>query len=58
VDGIVAESLTGVCKVRQRVVDLADPPVLAVIETSHSFFHGIDSIAFSTVLTPNRLILA
>jgi hypothetical protein len=39
-------------------VDLADPPVLAVIETSHSFFHGIDSIAFSTVLTPNRLILA
>jgi hypothetical protein len=58
VDGIVAEPFAVVCEVRQRIVDLADQPILAVIETSHSFFHDSDSIASSTVLPPNQFTLA
>jgi hypothetical protein len=34
-------------KVRQRVVDLTDQQVLAVIEASHWCFHTDNSIAFS-----------
>ena len=42
IDGIVAESLAMIRKVRQRVVDLADQQVLAVSKTCHGFFHADD----------------
>ena len=46
VDRVVAELLTVVSKVRQRVVDLADQQILTVIEASHRCFHAGDFTAF------------
>jgi hypothetical protein len=47
VDRVMAEPFAMVRKVRQRVVDLTDQQVLAIIEASHCCFPIDNSIAFS-----------
>src|SRR5205085_11110263 len=47
VDGVVAQALRVVGEVRQRVVDLADEQVLAVVKARDFVAHGRDSTAFS-----------
>ncbi len=46
VDGIMAQPLAMVGEVRQRVIDLADEQVLAVVEARNFVAHGRDSTAF------------
>ncbi len=40
IDGIVAEGLAMVRKVRQRIVDLADQEILAIGKATYRFFHA------------------
>ena len=47
VDGVMAEPLTVVSEVGQRVVDLANEQILAVVEPRNFVAHGRDFTAIS-----------
>src|SRR3954451_7805150 len=57
VDRIVTELLAVVRKVCQRVVDLAEQQILAIIKTSHFSFHHKDATAFSNNPRPSKSFL-
>jgi len=44
---IVRELLSMIGKVRQRIVDMTDQQMLAILQSSHIGFHGQNSNSFS-----------